>query len=202
MDSAGWDERYSGAELVWSAGPNAWVEQHAAPLAPGRALDLGCGEGRHALWLAGRGWAVTAVDFSQVGLDRLTTLADRAGLYPAGIRTVHADLADHVPESGTYDLVLIAYMHLPAPTRRVMLHRAADALAPAGHLLLVGHDRASAGKGVGGPPDPALLWTVEEAVADLDGTGLGLILAEQTFRTVATDDGEREAVDTALIARR
>jgi SAM-dependent methyltransferase len=202
VDSREWDERYAGAELVWSAGPNAWVERHAAPLAPGRALDLASGEGRHTLWLAERGWTVTAVDFSQVGLDRLTALADRAGLDPTRIRTVRADLVAYVPETRSYDLVLIAYLHLSPAVRRSVLDRAAEALAPAGHLLLVGHDRASAGQGVGGPPDPAVLWTVEQAVGDLEGTGLEVTLAEQTTRTVSTDDGAREAVDTALIARR
>jgi SAM-dependent methyltransferase len=203
MDSSGWDERYAGTELVWSAGPNVWVEQHAAPLRAGRALDLGAGEGRHALWLAERGWTVTAVDFSQVGLDRVRALAEgREGLDPSRVRTVRADLADYVPERGSYDLVVIAYMHLPVPARRVMLARAADALAPGGSLLVIGHDRASAGRGVGGPPDPDLLWTVDEALADLSGTGLTVDVAEQTTRIVTTDEGEREAVDTALIARR
>ena len=202
MDSGGWDERYAGSELVWSAGPNSWVEERVSGFVAGRALDLGAGEGRHALWLAERRWTVTAVDFSQVGLDRLTTLADRTGIDPDRIRAVHADLTDYVPTPGAYDLVLVAYLHLPARTRRRVLHRAAAALASGGRLMVIGHDRASAGQGVGGPPDPDLLWTVNDALADLEGTGLEVTLAEQTTRTVSTDEGEREAVDTALVARR
>ena len=119
MDSSGWDERYAGTELVWSVGPNLWVEQHAAPLRAGRALDLGAGEGRHVLWLAERGWTVTAVDFSEVGLERMRALAaGREGLDARRIRTVRADLADYVPEPSSYDLVVVAYLHLPAAPRR------------------------------------------------------------------------------------
>ncbi len=70
MDAAGWNERYAGTDLVWSAGPNAFVEQICSSLTPGTALDLAAGEGRNALWLAELGWEVTAVDFSSVGLEK------------------------------------------------------------------------------------------------------------------------------------
>ena len=75
MDSEAWDERYAATELVWSAEPNQFVAAECADLAPGRAVDLAAGEGRNAIWLAGRGWAVTAVDFSSVALERGRRLA-------------------------------------------------------------------------------------------------------------------------------
>jgi len=80
MGAQAWDERYARADLVWSAGPNATVAQWCADLPPGRAVDLGAGEGRNGIWLAQRGWDVTAVDFSSVGLERARSLAAQAAL--------------------------------------------------------------------------------------------------------------------------
>src|SRR5690348_14293140 len=105
MDRAEWDRRYAGTELVWTAEPNRFVVQEVAGLPPGRALDLAAGEGRNAVWLAERGWAVTAVDFSAVGLDKARRLAAERGV-EAG--WVVADVLEYVPEPGAYDLVLIA----------------------------------------------------------------------------------------------
>ncbi|MFL6133228.1 MAG: class I SAM-dependent methyltransferase, partial [Nocardioidaceae bacterium] len=70
MDARAWDERYAASELIWSATPNRFVEAELTSLPPGRAVDLAAGEGRNALWLADRGWHVTAVDFSLAGLDK------------------------------------------------------------------------------------------------------------------------------------
>src|SRR5207244_12631949 len=83
MDATAWDERYRSAELVWGVRPNRWVERELADLPPGRALDLACGEGRNALWLAARGWQVTAVDFSAVALDKARALESQQSSPPA-----------------------------------------------------------------------------------------------------------------------
>src|SRR5271165_7659380 len=80
MDAHAWDDRYSAAELLWSADPNVFVAEEAGRLPPGRGVDLACGEGRNAIWLAGRRWTVTAVDFSAVALDKGRRLAERAGV--------------------------------------------------------------------------------------------------------------------------
>lgn len=77
MDAHDWDQRYAATELVWSARANQFVESELADLAPGRAIDVAAGEGRNSIWLAGRGWDVTAVDFSEVGLDKGRALAAR-----------------------------------------------------------------------------------------------------------------------------
>ena len=111
MDQTAWDERYAGPELVWGAGPNCFVTEELAALEPGRALDLGTGEGRNAIWLAARGWQVTGVDFSAVGLARAAELARQRGV---DVGWVKADLLSYQPSPAGYDLVLIAYIQLPA----------------------------------------------------------------------------------------
>src|SRR5689334_5266073 len=112
MDAAAWDERYAAADLVWSAEPNRFVAEELADLPPGRALDLATGEGRNAIWLARRGWDVTGVDFSQVALDKGRRLAG-----DTVVRWVCAD-ATRWEEPASYDLVLLAYLQLPAEGRR------------------------------------------------------------------------------------
>jgi SAM-dependent methyltransferase len=203
MDSAGWDRRYAGTELTWSAGPNQWVEQVTADLPAGRALDLAAGEGRNALWLAERGWTVTAVDFSAVGLKRARTLAaQRLGEHAGRLRLVVADLRDYTPEQRAYDLVIVAYLQVEAMLRRSVLRAAADAVAPGGLLLVVAHDSANLTRGVGGPQDPAVLYTAHDAAADVDGSGLQVARAEPRQREVSTDDGPRMAIDAFLLAHR
>ncbi|BAJ32637.1 MULTISPECIES: FAD-dependent oxidoreductase [Kitasatospora] len=133
-----WEKRYGESEQIWSGRPNASLTVQAADLEPGRALDLGCGEGGDALWLAGRGWRVTAVDISQVALERA---AARAAVEGVGDRVdwQRVDLAHAFP-SGTYDLVSAQFLHSPAefPRERV-LRRAAAAVAPGGTLLITSH---------------------------------------------------------------
>lgn len=214
MDAQDWNRRYAGSDLVWGAAPNRWIEQECADLPVGRALDLACGEGRNSIWLAARGWRVSAVDFSQVALDRGAELATEAlGPERAGAVTwICADLLTHEPEPGGYDLVVIAYLQLPADARRRIVRAAAAAVAPGGRLVVVAHDSANLGGGVGGPQDPQVLYTADDLLADLDGAGLdgagldgaGLVArtAEAVRRPVATDDGERYAIDALLVATR
>src|SRR5215469_15049772 len=105
-----WNQRYAETELLWSAGPNRFVEEELADLPPGRALDLGAGEGRNAIWLAERGWQVTAVDFSAAGLAKAARLAGRRGV--TGVRWVEADLRGYQPGPAAYALVRVPYVHL------------------------------------------------------------------------------------------
>jgi ubiquinone/menaquinone biosynthesis C-methylase UbiE len=109
MDARTWDERYAGSELVWSTTPNLFVAAEFADLPPARAVDLAAGEGRNALWLAERGWEVTAVDFSLVGLDKGRSLQER---HPDGrdlhVEWVHADVLTFEAGAVPYDLALIA----------------------------------------------------------------------------------------------
>jgi len=197
MDRHAWDERYAGDELLWRADPNRFLVAEVAGLPPGRALDVACGEGRNALWLAGQGWTVTGVDFSQVALDKARRLADSHGIR---VEWVNADVDDWEPPAGRYNLVVVLYLHLPADRRRAVHARAASALAPGGTLLVVGHDLANLDGGYGGPQDPAVLFTAEDVAADL--AGLTIVRAERVRRALTTDDGEVEAIDALVRAVR
>jgi SAM-dependent methyltransferase len=198
VDQRQWDERYASTELVWTAEANRFVVEELAGLAAGRALDLGTGEGRNAIWLAERGWQVTAVDFSAIGLAKAAELA--AGRGVTGIRWVEADLRGYQPGPAVYDLVLLAYIHLPPDEFGALLQMAASALAPGGTLLVVGHDVDNIAHGHGGPQDPRVLHRVPDVVAALPG--LAIQRAEQARRPVLTDDGERTAIDTVVRAQR
>ncbi len=163
MRAGDWDERYAERQQ-WSSEPNALVAELLGGLAPGDAVDLAAGEGRHALWLAQQGWRVTAVDFSAVGLDRGRVQRD-ADL----VTWVAADVTTWAAPPASLDLVLVAYLHLPVPDTFDVLTRAVGWLRPGGRLLVLGHDVANLSAGVGGPQDPAILHSVERLapVADL-----------------------------------
>jgi SAM-dependent methyltransferase len=197
MEREQWDERYRADELVWKAAPNRFLVEEVAGLAPGRALDLACGEGRNALWLAERGWQVTAVDFSAVALGKARRLASERELE---LILVEADVLEWEPPAASFDLVILMYLHLPAGARRRVLRAATSALAPGATLLVVGHDSTNLTEGVGGPQDPAVLFGPEDIVGDLPG--LEVERAERARRPVATDDGEIDAIDTIVRAVR
>jgi len=189
MDAAGWDARYATDELIWTAEPNRWLVETLADLPPGVALDLGAGEGRNALWLARRGWDVTAVDFSAEAIrkGRAVQAAHARETVPR-LTWVHADLLSYVPASRSCAAVVVTYIHLPAVARRALVRTAADALAIGGVLLVVGHDQTNLAEGVGGPSDPAVLFTAGDIVADLVGLGgLEIRRAERVERPVGTD---------------
>jgi SAM-dependent methyltransferase len=190
-----WDTRYAEAELLWSRDPNRFLVGEAADLPPAKALDLACGEGRNAIWLAERGWRVTAVDFSEVAIAKGRERAARDGF---DIDFLCLDLLDYEPERGSYDLVLVLYLQLPADERRLVLGRAASALAPGGTFLLVGHDLVNLTEGVGGPSDPSVLYTPADIVAELPG--LEIEKAERVFRDI--EDADRPAIDALVRARR
>ncbi len=197
VDRETWDARYAGTDTLWSFEPNRFLVGEVEPLRPGRALDLACGEGRNALWLASRGWRVTAVDFSQVALDRGHEMADRRGL---AVEWIAADIMAWTPPQRAFDLVAILYLQLPQRQLGPVLRRAADAVAPGGVLLVVGHDSANLAGGYGGPQDAALLFTPGDVAAELGG--LRVERAEQVRRPVETRDGERTAIDALVYAVR
>lgn len=198
MDRTAWDQRYSGRELVWTSEANRFLVEEAAALAPARALDLACREGRNSVWLAERGWRVTGVDFSAVGLAKAAQLAEGRGI---GAKWIAADLVDYQPEPRGFELVIVFYLQVPAPQRTSIVRGAAGALALDGVLLLVGHDRSNIEQGYGGPQDPTVLYTAEDVVADLSGTGMRIERAERVERPVKTSDGLRRALDVLVRAR-
>lgn len=198
MDASTWDERYEATELMWSSGPNMFVEQICRDLPVGRSIDLAAGEGRNALWLAELGWDSTAVDFSAVAIDKARRIAERRGLT---LTFEVADLDDYVPEPGAYDLVVIAYLQLPDEQLAPILARAGRAVAPGGTFVLVNHDADNLEHGYGGPQRLDVLTTPQQVVAAI-GDAFTIDRAEVAERHVQTDDGERVALDTVVVARR
>jgi len=178
-----WNRRYAERPLVWSREANATVMSELAALAPGRALELGCGEGRNAIWLASRGWEVTAVDFADAAIEKARRLAEHAGVI---VRWLVADAAD--PTSGDgYDLVLVTFLHTSPAERSAWMARGRSALRPGGTFLYLGHDRSNIEHGHGGPRDSAVLCAPEDVVAELPG--FRVERAEVIERTVASEPG-------------
>jgi SAM-dependent methyltransferase len=200
VDRQQWDERYSSAQFEWSMHPNQFAAVELAGLPPGRALDLAAGEGRNSVWLAERGWSVTAVDFSLVGLEKGRKLSAVRGVGPSQVDWVVADLSEYEPAREAFELVLIAYLQVDAALRARVLAGATTALVPGGTLLVIGHDLANLTEGVGGPQSPDVLYTPEAITAELPG--LRIVRAERVRRTVERDDGRATAVDTLVRAER
>jgi SAM-dependent methyltransferase len=192
-----WDSRYADSEFLWSAEPNRFVVQELSSLPPGQALDLACGEGRNAVWLAERGWCVTAVDFSPVGLAKARRLADERKV---SVDWQLADLLDYQPVPDAYQLVLVAYLQIPARERAAVLLNACAALASGGAILVVGHDLTNLSEGVGGPQDPSMLYTPDAVAAELPG--LSVQRAERVRRPVEVDGEFHDAIDTLVRASR
>jgi SAM-dependent methyltransferase len=166
MSAADWDARYQGPDLVCSATPNMWVAEQARDLAPGRVLDLACGEGRNSIFLAQQGWQVTGADFSVAGLDKARTLAQSQPAPATPIQWVRAD-ATAFASTAAFDLVMLVYLQLPPLQRRAAIHAAWHVLAPGGILLVIAHHRDNLSGGVGGPQDPEVLYTQQDVLADL-----------------------------------
>ena len=196
-DAQRWDQRYSAPGFAWGTKPNRRLVTEVAELPPGRALDLGAGEGRNAVWLASRGWDVTAVDFSKAGLERAAEMAADAGV---SVTRVVTDLTRYAPEGGAYDLVILMFLQLPDPPLRAVVARAAAAVAAGGTFLLIAHDASNLQHGYGGPHDPAMLTHVDAVVGGL--RGLTVQRAETFERVVATDEGDRTAIDCIVRAVR
>jgi SAM-dependent methyltransferase len=190
-----WDRRYAGVENLWAVRPNRFLVAEAENLIPGRALDLACGEGQNAMWLATLGWHVTGVDYSEVAIRKANARAERDG---ADVRFVCADLVEYEPGQQAYDLVIVLYLHIAAGDRHGVHAKAAAAVAPGGTFLLLGHDLTNMTDGVGGPSDPEILYTADEIASELPG--LEIEKATTVLRDV--DGEDRDAIDTLVRARR
>lgn len=191
MDSSEWDSRYRSADRLWSAGPNLFVADRLGSATPGKGLDLASGEGRNAIWLSRLGWEMTAVDFSQVAVDRGRSVSQ-------DVEFVWADVVDWEPAESC-DLVLIAYLHLPPEVMERVVKRSATWLNPGGEVFMIGHDRSNLDEGYGGPQIPEILWDVDLIKGWLGG--MRLIEAQVVRRPVETDDGVVYARDALVRAR-
>lgn len=191
-----WDGRYADAEQIWSGEPNGALLVEASRLTPGRVLDVGCGEGADAVWLAGRGWDVTALDVSRVALDRAALLAGRAGVQ---VTWVHAGLVEAA--LGTFDLVSAQYPALLHTEGHDAEHALLAAVAPGGLLLVVHHadvDRAAA---LAHGFDPADYVSPADVAALLDDRWQ-VELDERRPRLVTTGAGAHHTHDVVLRAVR
>jgi SAM-dependent methyltransferase len=190
MRATEWDERYA-EKQQWSSEPNRLIADLLADLPPGDAVDLAAGEGRHALWLASRGWRATAVDFSGVGLDR-----GRAQPGSDAVTWVVADVRTWTAPDASLDLVLVAYLHLPQEETLPLFTRAVEWLLPGGRLLVLGHVVENLTAGVGGPPDPEILHSVERLAP------VAPLLEVDRLEQVRRETPAGTALDTLLWGRR
>lgn len=199
-----WEERYAG-ERVWSGKVNVQLRAEAASLAPGRALDVGCGEGGDALWLAQNGWQVTASDFADAALARVAEHAAEAGLGDR-VETRRIDVRTFEPDGETWDLVTSHFVHLPDGGMVDVVRRLASAVAPGGTLLVVGHDPGDLATGLR-HGHRSFMHTADQLLPALDD-GLDdaweVEVCESRPRTQAhPQTGEEVAVaDAVLRARR
>ena len=197
MKSEQWDERYSQRELVWTAQPNRVLVAEVEDLAPGRALDVACGEGRNAVWLASQGWEVTGVDFSPVGIAKARRLAEECGV--EAVWEV-ADTTTWQPPAGSFDLVIMFYLNLLPAALHSVLEHAQRGLAPGGTLLIVGHALRNLTDGYGGPPTADGLYGPDDLVAAL--SGLTIERADEVLRSVEVDGETHTAIDALVRGRR
>jgi thioredoxin reductase/SAM-dependent methyltransferase len=199
-----WEEQYRSHPNLWSGRPNPPLVEQATDLEPGRALDVGCGEGADAIWLAARGWHVTAVDLSPTALERAAEHAAAAGAdVAARIDWRHADVTVQPSDATTYDLVTSHFLHLHGEPRRKLFARLATAVAPGGTLLLVGHDPADLETGARRPHQPDLFFAAAEVASTLKGDEWDVLVAEARPRPAHAHEGDVPTVhDAVVVARR
>lgn len=167
MSSNPWDERYADASFYYGTDANDFLIAQAHRLPPkARVLCLAEGEGRNAVYLAGLGHQVTAVDGSAVGLEKAQRFAQERGV---GLQTVVADLAEYAIGEAQWDAVISVWCHLPEPLRRQVHAGVIQGLAPGGILILEAYHPRQIGRGTGGPPTPLLMMTLEALREELDG---------------------------------
>jgi SAM-dependent methyltransferase len=198
MDAQFWDEMYGRRDQVFSGAPNGVLVTEVTGLAPGQALDVGCGEGADALWLARHGWLVTAVDISRTALQRAAlTGADIAGR----VSWTRADLTTMPPPARAFDLVSVQYFPLPHQPAHTTLRGLLAAVAPGGTLLIASHDLADL------PPlhehglDPNDYYQPADIARLLDDDWTVLV-NETRPRTAPAPPGTHHTHDTVLRAQR
>lgn len=188
-----WDERYAAKGHLWGAEPNVFLVEIAGDLEPGTALDLGCGQGRNAIWLASRGHTVTGLDFSAVAIDQAREIAAESGI---DVSFEAVDLSAWEPGGEVWDLVLLTYVHMIEERRRTVHAAAANAVAPGGRIVIIAHHLDNLEHGVGGPPIPELLFTEEQLAGDFADFQI-----ERNERVIRpTENGDD--IDIVFVARK
>ncbi len=202
FDRSYWEDRYAAPGFTWSGGPNPVLVTEATPLVPGRALDVGSGEGGDALWLAVRGWRVTGVDISANALRKARARSESVDPTAAArIQWQQHDVTVWSPEPESYDLVSSQFMHLPEQARTTLFRSLAAAVAPGGTLLIVGHDLSELDTGAHETHLRELMFSVEDVLAAIDGQRLRIETAESRVRqTDAVHGGDTAARDVVVRA--
>lgn len=195
-----WDERYAASDQLWSGRVNPVLEAEAAALPPGRALDAGCGEGGDAMWLAERGWNVTAVDVSVVAVNRATVEWKRRAIRAGAAMFKQRDLTEWSPPVRGFGLVSAQYLHVMPDVRDTIYQRLADAVQPGGLLLIVLHDRADLAVEIARPAEETM---IDEDALRGYADGFSEVSIERRPRPAVHHAGvEVEVHDLVLLARR
>jgi 2-polyprenyl-3-methyl-5-hydroxy-6-metoxy-1,4-benzoquinol methylase len=193
------EDRYAGGEKIWSGDQKPQLVAETAAMTPGTALDVGCGEGGDVIWLARQGWRVTGADFSANGLARAARHAADAGVAD---RTDwwQVDARAFAAGGRSYDLVTTHFLHPPDGGIVEVTRRLADAVAPGGHLLVVGHAPSEVFTQLSASHHRAM-WLAEDLLPGLPH-GFEVLVLEQRPRTVIRDGTTVEIEDSTLLARR
>jgi 2-polyprenyl-3-methyl-5-hydroxy-6-metoxy-1,4-benzoquinol methylase len=194
-----WDDRYAGEGQFWSGEPNPQLVAEVSGLTPGTALDLGCGEGGDVLWLARQGWRVTGADFSANGLARAAAHAAEAGVADR-VDWWQVDARDFDAGGRTWDLVTTHFLHPPDGGIVEVVRRLCHAVAPGGHLLVVGHAPSEVFTQLAGSHRQAM-WLAEDLLPALP-EDLEVVVCEQRPRTVVREGRTVDIDDATLLARR
>ncbi len=196
-EAASWAERHAAAAMAWDTTPNQFVVAACRRLRPGRALDLGAGEGANSMWLAGRGWRVTAIDSNTVVVGRIQS---HSALLNHPVDAIVGDAVSYRPPPATFDLILLSYLELPEHQLRLAFQNLVPGLAPGGRVLIIAHDATNLDQGWGGPRDPNVLTTPQVVSGILTGLGLDVQRADVVRREVPTEVGFHVALDHVVEA--
>jgi SAM-dependent methyltransferase len=194
-----WNERYQASARIWSGNPNPQLVAEVSGLAPGRALDVGCGEGADAIWLARRGWDVVATDISSVALERATLHARETDPAAAArIEWRHVDLLADPPECDAFDLVSAQFMQLAPEPRAQLFAALAASVRAGGALLVVGHHPSDMTSGVHRAAQPERFYSADDIAALLDDPWV-IVVNEVRPRSVTTPEGVDAIVHDAVL---
>jgi 2-polyprenyl-3-methyl-5-hydroxy-6-metoxy-1,4-benzoquinol methylase len=200
MDRAFWDERYASRDALWSGKPNQQLVDEVADLPPGTALDVGCGEGADAIWLATRGWPVFGIDLSGVAIERARIRGNRAGDEVTGRLTFDTvDLAEFDPGVAAFDLVSAQFVHVPADQRALVHRRLAAAVTVGGTLVIVNHDPSDLDTTIGRPPFPEFFASAAELAANLPSDTWEVVVAEARPRPAIDPEGRSVTIHDAVL---
>ncbi|MDF1605072.1 class I SAM-dependent methyltransferase [Nocardioides sp. YIM 152315] len=199
FEQPSWDERYGGEGRTWSGRPNAVLVVEASDLRPGRVVDLGCGEGGDAIWLAEQGWQVTAIDFSEAGLRKAAEHAAERGVADR-IEWRHADLRTWTPDGEQWDLVTSCFLHLLDDGMLRATGAMAEAVAPRGTLLVAGHHPDDEHTGLRWSL-PGVLFSADDLLPAVDPDAFD-VRAEARTRDEVRHEESHHVTDAVLVARR